>query len=235
MDDRRTRRRLVKAGAIGAAGLTILIADAVVARGPDIGSPYEILLPKFFSPAQRTPPPESAAPAPVRPRRTEIAVGGPPVCVRLCDGAYFPISTGASENEEEALCRGLCPDAATAIYHETNGPDGIKGAVSTTGKPYSELPTALRYRTALDSACTCHRKIAPRYSVAEDPTLRRGDYVMTPQGLVVFEGASAPPHRADDFVAVANVRLPTQQKASLQALQGPHSAGRRGRVRITTP
>ncbi|HLJ69862.1 MAG TPA: DUF2865 domain-containing protein [Roseiarcus sp.] len=224
------RRSLAAAAGVGAAGFVILVATTVVARGPDIGNPYELLLPNYSKVAPQT------APAPSIPmtsprRRSIAAIAGHPVCVRLCDGAYFPISTG---NGEEAQCRNLCPDAATAIYQAPNGSDDIGEAVSKTGKRYSELPTALRYRSGLDAACVCHRSIAPHYSLAEDSTLRKGDYVMTRNGLAVFEGGAALPHHAADFVALDKARLSAEYTRSAEALHGPKGAPRRA-IRITTP
>jgi hypothetical protein len=213
--------------------MTALAAtSAVIARGPNVGSPYEILTPYFSHAPTARPSPPAEAPAPAHSQTA--AVTGRPVCVRLCDGAFFPISSGAREAGDEAICRGLCPDAETAVYLEPRSSDDIADAVSKTGRPYAELPTALRYRTALDKTCVCHRDIAPHYSLAEDPTLRKGDVVMTPNGPAVFDGASGLPHRASDFVALTKARLPAQQQAELQALQGPRSAPRAS-VRVTTP
>ena len=236
MVDGRTRRRLVVTG-IGGTALALVATSTVVARGPDIGSPYEILTPYFsHAPSARpSTPTETPAPAHSPPAHSQTArISGRPVCVRLCDGAYFPVSSGAREASDEAICRGLCPDADTAIYLEPKRSDDIADAVSKTGRPYSELPTALRYRTAFDKTCVCHRDLAPHYSLADDSTLRKGDVVITPNGPAVFEGAAGLPHRSDDFVALAKARLPAQQRSELQSLQGPHSAPR-GSVRVTTP
>jgi hypothetical protein len=231
MDEGKKSRRLV-ATAIGGTALALAATSAVVARGPNVGSPYEILTPYFSHPAPAEAPPPVHAQPPHAPRAA--AVTGRPVCVRLCDGAYFPISNGAAEAGDEAICRGLCPDADTAVYLEPRRSDDIADAVSKTGRPYSELPTALRYRATLDATCVCHRDLAPHYSVAEDSTLRKGDIVMTPSGPAIFDGAAGLPHRASDFVALAKARLSAQQRVELQALQGPHSAPR-GSVRVTTP
>ena len=43
-----------------------------------------------------------------------------------------------------------------------------------------------------------------KVAILEDPTLRRGDAVMTAKGLRIFVGSSASLHRSDDFVALAN-------------------------------
>jgi hypothetical protein len=228
MIERGTRRRRIATAIVGAA-LAVAATSAVVARGPEIGSPYETLIPNFshrWNGGSR-----SSAPAPLHSQSASVA--GRPVCVRLCDGAFFPISSGRDAGDD-AVCRGLCPDAETAVYFEPRGSDDISDAVSNAGRPYSELPTALRYRTALDQTCVCHRDLAPHYSVAEDSTLRKGDVVMTPNGPAVYEGSAGLPHRAGDFVALAKARLPAQRRAELEALQGPYSV-QRGSVRVTTP
>ena len=63
------------------------------------------------------------------------------VCVRLCDGFYFPsvVSSGGDE-----ACASQCPDAPTAFYSMPAGSDKIDDAVSLTGAPYSALPVANR-------------------------------------------------------------------------------------------
>jgi hypothetical protein len=64
----------------------------------------------------------------------------------------------------------------------------IDSAATETGKPYSELPNAFRYRTELVAGCTCNGKdqigLAP-VKIENDPTLRRGDIVAGANGLMV--------------------------------------------------
>ena len=58
----------------------------------------------------------------------------------------------------------------------------------TSGKPYSELPNAFRYRNEIVAGCTCNGKdqfgLAP-VKVEDDPTLRKGDLVAGADGLMV--------------------------------------------------
>ncbi len=109
-----------------------------------------------------------------------------PVCVRLCDGFFFPVSSFQGSGEiasEEATCAGLCPDAPTALYFLPAGSDKIEDAASTSGERYTALPASLRYRTTRDGACACHRAIAQNPSFWQDLTLRNGDAVMTSGGI----------------------------------------------------
>lgn len=72
------------------------------------------------------------------------------MCVRTCDGAFFPISshaTPANFGRDADLCRARCPGAETELYYhvlETEEADRMVSA--STGRPYTELPTAFAYR-----------------------------------------------------------------------------------------
>ncbi len=77
------------------------------------------------------------------------------VCVRTCDGFFFPLSVSpggrAGANE---MCQALCPGAQAEAF--TMG-DQINGAVSLRGTPYMSLPNALRYTRTFDESCSCKR------------------------------------------------------------------------------
>ena len=121
-----------------------------------------------------------ASPAESRPRTTG---GGQAYCVRTCDGRYFPIS--ASDGQSRAAsCNSFCPASETKVVYGSN----IDNAATETGKPYSELPNAFRYRSELVAGCTCNGKdqigLAP-VKIENDPTLRKGDIVAGANGLMV--------------------------------------------------
>jgi Protein of unknown function (DUF2865) len=116
-----------------------------------------------------------------RPRA--VYSGGQAFCVRTCDGRYFPIS--ASDNQSRAAsCNSFCPASETRVVYGSN----IDNAATETGKPYSELPNAFRYRNELVAGCTCNGKdqigLAP-VKIENDPTLRKGDIVAGVGGLMV--------------------------------------------------
>jgi hypothetical protein len=79
------------------------------------------------------------------------------MCVRTCDGFYFPVSyatTPARFGEDEQACKNLCPAAeATLFTHRSN--EDMTRAVSINGQPYSGLPNAFKYRQAFNPSCTC--------------------------------------------------------------------------------
>jgi hypothetical protein len=80
------------------------------------------------------------------------------LCVRTCDGYYFPISFSASGHElrrDENACRALCPGQEVAIYVQRNPGDERAPMVSLAGEPYTALSAAFRYRSEYDRGCTC--------------------------------------------------------------------------------
>jgi Protein of unknown function (DUF2865) len=109
--------------------------------------------------------------------------GGQAFCVRTCDGRYFPIA--ASDNASKAAsCNSFCPASETKVVYGSN----IDGAATDTGKRYSELPNAFRYRTEMVAGCTCNGKDPTglaAVTIEDDPTLRKGDIVAGANGLVV--------------------------------------------------
>jgi hypothetical protein len=152
------------------------------------------------------------------------------VCVRLCDGFFFPTSTTAGG---DAACTAQCPDAPVALYSMPT--DKIDDAVSLSGAKYTALPVANRHETSYDATCTCHRDLsASRIAdLLRDPTLRKGDLVMTADGFKVFEGANAGAAHPSDFVALARAtNVPRDERAALVAMEHS-SAGREPRLRGT--
>ena len=79
------------------------------------------------------------------------------VCVRACDGYFFPLDNepqGRASTRD--LCRALCPNAEVSVFRAPrDGP--IEQAVSETGQPYMKLANALRYQRAYDPSCSCRK------------------------------------------------------------------------------
>jgi len=109
--------------------------------------------------------------------------GGQAYCVRTCDGRHFPLP--AADNQSRAAsCSALCPASGTRIVYGSS----IDNAATENGKPYSELPNAFRYRNELVAGCTCNGKDPiglASVKIEDDPTLRQGDLVAGPDGLLV--------------------------------------------------
>jgi hypothetical protein len=110
------------------------------------------------------------------------------ICVRTCDGFYYPISAATNSSrfaDDEKACRASCPATEVQLYSHRNPGEGINEAVSvSTQQPYTAMPNAFRYRTALDQTCSCRRP-GESWSQAlknvDDPTVEQGDIVVNDQ------------------------------------------------------
>lgn len=102
------------------------------------------------SPDQQVPPPGAEYGAPSGTFRT--------VCVRTCDGAYFPVSFATSQarfGADEQVCKAQCPGAEASLFTYRNPGEDINQAVSINGQTYSSLPNAFKYRTEFNPSCSC--------------------------------------------------------------------------------
>jgi hypothetical protein len=120
--------------------------------------------------------------------------GSRAVCVRLCDGYFFPLDGMANRTRAEGdeVCRAVCPAAEAKLYFMAPGGE-IQSAVSADGEAYTALTTALRYRKVFDQACNC-RKPGQTWAMAlqEAEALidRQGDeIVVTPDNQQNFTKA----------------------------------------------
>jgi Protein of unknown function (DUF2865) len=89
-----------------------------------------------------------------------VAGGGPyTVCVRTCDGGFFPVAyfgAGSRADTLEGICQSQCPNAKVELYSFPLG-GTIDEAVSSTGEPYSDLPNAHKFEQSYNASCSCRR------------------------------------------------------------------------------
>jgi Protein of unknown function (DUF2865) len=96
------------------------------------------------------------------------------VCVRLCDGAYFPISFSTTRNRfksDAARCQANCGSTAQLFVSKLPSFEA-EDLVDVHGAAYADLANAFKFRTSYDPACTCHGK--------------------TPEQVALNQGQSAP-------------------------------------------
>lgn len=197
----------------GRPGFLAFLASAFGARPVEPGPPQLVEVPIDPAPALKHAKRKPLAASPLASRR--------PVCVRLCDGFFFPLAgTGrAGPVDEQAACASQCPDASTALYFLPAGSDKIEEAYSTSGERYMALATALRYRTKNDRACACRETLARATPYWQDPTLRKGDAVMTASGFMVYRGGPHAPFGAANFTRLADAAMPRGRRAELAAIE----------------
>ena len=132
------------------------------------GTPSPVAQPRPALPPPLMSPFGYRAPAnlPYRPRENSIDDGGSQpdrngrfrtLCVRMCDGYYYPISFAATRGSfyrDANICRASCGEEARLFFHAAKDPD-IGEMVDITGRAYAKLPTAYRYRKAQLEGCKC--------------------------------------------------------------------------------
>lgn len=79
------------------------------------------------------------------------------MCVRMCDGYYFPISSNATRSQfyrDAQACQASCGSEAR-LFTMPNSSEDMSTMTDLTGRTYGRLPVAFRYRKALNRGCAC--------------------------------------------------------------------------------
>jgi len=108
------------------------------------------------------------------------------ICVRTCDGFYFPVSYSAAQSrfrDDDQACQRMCPASEVMLFTYRNPGEDVSQAVSpTTGQLYTSLPNAFKYRQEFNASCSCKRQgesWADALRNVEDTTVERGDIIVT--------------------------------------------------------
>jgi hypothetical protein len=91
--------------------------------------------------------------------QTDPAVTYRTLCVRLCDGFYYPINDRSRPGNflaEEKACQSSCAVPARLFYQRPA--DDTGDLVALTGERYADLPNAYRYRSEYVESCACGPK-----------------------------------------------------------------------------
>jgi len=131
------------------------------------------------------------------------------VCVRTCDGYYFPISFATVPSrfaDDERACKNQCPAQQAMLFTYRNPGEDMNQAVSTSGQPYTALPTAFKYRQEFNPACSCKPAgetwAEALKNIDDKASLQQGDIIVTedrakkmsqPKPQPQKKGAAAPP------------------------------------------
>lgn len=108
------------------------------------------------------------------------------ICVRKCDGGFFPlpISRRAGNEALSELCTALCPNVEAEVF--TRRSDDLDTAVSLRGDDYSSLANARKFEKTFDPACTCRppgQSWVEALAKAEEVlgSRRKGDLIVSPE------------------------------------------------------
>src|SRR5438093_2526953 len=84
------------------------------------------------------------------------------VCVRTCDGFFYPISFSTVPSkfqDDERTCQQMCPATEGALYTYRNPGEDVSQAVSLSGSHYKQLANAFRFRKHFNYACRTKRPV----------------------------------------------------------------------------
>jgi hypothetical protein len=80
------------------------------------------------------------------------------LCVRLCDGYYFPVSFSTLPqhfDRDADICQAKCAAPVELYYHQNPGSDVEQALSHKTKQSYSSLKVAKLYRTKYLPGCSC--------------------------------------------------------------------------------
>ena len=115
------------------------------------------------------------------------------MCVRTCDGFYFPISfstLGSRFGEDESKCKSQCAAPAELFVYKNPGEE-VEQMVSVAGEPYNNLKNAWRHRKQYIKGCSCK---AEEYSAHE---IQQSEQELGKQARAPAPRAAAPPAPAN--------------------------------------
>lgn len=150
------------------------------------------------------------------------------VCVRLCDGAYFPVSYATTRSafaKDEAACASTC-DAPSKLFVFETGTGSPETMVDVHGHPYADLQTAFKFRTSYDPSCKCrahpweqeaqdrHRGYAALAAAGLEPPMPNASSVETPHRVASLV---SPPDAVSSATAVMSAAVVIEDSSATSA------------------
>jgi len=166
----------------------------------------------------------------------QVGDGYRTLCVRTCDGYYFPISFSTSPTrfaEDEQACQKLCPATEAVLYSHRNPGEDVAQAVASNGRLYKDLPNAFRYRREFNASCSCKQPgqtWAEALGQTRDSTIERGDIVVTEERAKVL----SQPRTERTSVSRAEARKPTGNMPIAAPADAPDPAPTPGKRTVRT-
>jgi hypothetical protein len=174
----------------------------------------------------------------------QVGAGGyRTLCVRTCDGYYFPISNSTSSTrfaDDEQTCQKLCPATEAVLYSHRNPGEDVAQAVANNGRTYKDLPNAFRYRREFIAACGCRlpgQSWADALGQIKDSTVERGDIVVTEEKAKAMNqpAGRTPPARPDAKRAAPATPAPPAAAAQADTGSVPDADPAKRTVRAVGP
>lgn len=106
------------------------------------------------------------------------------MCVRVCDGYYFPLSYHATRSQmyrDSKVCEASC-DCETKLFYMPSSSSKVTHMTDLSGSSYGQLDTAFEYRRNLEPSCSCR---PPPWSAAEQS--RHAGYVREAEDMALAQ------------------------------------------------
>jgi hypothetical protein len=171
------------------------------------------------------------------------------VCVRTCDGGYFPVSFATYQQrfqDDERTCKALCPATEASLFTYRNPGEDINQAVSISGQPYTSLPNAFKFRTEFNPSCAC-KAAGQSWSEAlksvDDKAAveQQGDIIVTEESAKRMQqraqpkGQTPPPPVAKKGATPAGPTAGTPPPAAPAAAEATGAADEKKQIRTVGP
>jgi len=146
------------------------------------------------------------------------------VCVRTCDGFFFPISYSTYAGrlaQDAARCQSSCA-APAELYVYRNPGQEIDQAISLNGVPYQELPAAFKYRTTYVKGCSCKETEYNPTEIEAAGQQKAEAPAAAPAAQAAAAPEAAPPQQLDlDVTGAVPKAAPAQPQAAAEPQAAP--------------
>jgi hypothetical protein len=153
------------------------------------------------------------------------------MCVRTCDGYFFPMSNAATLGDferDQKNCESSCPGTEMQVFY-SRGIDAESADMTSasTGEPYSRMPNAYLYKRTDISVPQCGCHAARDFSIgagAPAPDRPQGEASAVSSSIVSFpapEAPSAASGEPDAATAPAVKEIPLSEEKRNVRVVGP--------------
>jgi hypothetical protein len=137
------------------------------------------------------------------------------MCVRTCDGAYFPVSSHASPlgfRRDAQVCSMMCPGTETELYYHPLTSESEEMRSAMTGRPYADLDNAWRFRTEKPGSqpqCGCNFSLYYQEMIRRQSYIKNPDAIAKPPGAIVWvKPVLRPSLKSSDILAENHAARP---------------------------
>ncbi|MFN0263034.1 DUF2865 domain-containing protein [Tepidamorphus sp. 3E244] len=165
------------------------------------------------------------------------------LCVRKCDGYYFPISFSTIPSyfdNDEQTCRRLCPGAEVGLFVYRNPGETPENARTPQGVALTEMENAFRYRNEVVDDCSCRtEEVAGATGEASRARMTFSPGLVSEDKQITEFDTPPMPRQKPSRYAVSDIENPSvpvgiestpQLSSAENAVQSSATANRRVRV-----